>query len=61
MRRAISTGVLGAVHSKNVMDHLLLGKPRRRRFMQPALTVPASAPVTRTLELFRENSVISRW
>ncbi|MBN8633872.1 MAG: HlyC/CorC family transporter [Anaerolineae bacterium] len=48
--------VLGVVHSKNVMDHLLLGKPLDvQALMQPALTVPASAPVTRTLELFREN------
>lgn len=48
--------VLGVVHSKHVMDQLLLGKPLDvQAIMTPALTTPASAPAVRTLELFREN------
>jgi len=48
--------VLGVVHSKHVMDHLLLGKPLDvQALMQPALTIPGVAPITRTLEMFREN------
>lgn len=49
--------VIGLVHTKDVMEQVLRGEPLDvRAVMTPALMVPGVAPVTRTLELFRQNS-----
>jgi len=50
--------VLGIVHAKDVMEQLLRGQPLDiRAVMDFALSVPATTPATRTLELFQANGV----